>query len=439
MPRTYLNPNGSGSSGVLPPLEVVATWPKPNYDDPVTRPKAVLATACVLGTIMVAIVGARLWARFFIQRNGGLDDWVILVAMVRIATPFILLPPSLYQNVLVTDMSMCNLDSNNSLHNSRVSRYAKPFSHCRVKQKNTSSPSTHFLTNNTATERYGFDRHMWDVLPTLYVPERQAVFGVYSLYVVATGLIKISILLFYRRLDARCIPSAFRIITWISIAVIALFISAFTIVLFTACDPFPAFWNQFDVALQLQGYKYHCWINEEADIMAASIISAIQDGVAAFLPTLLYWNLQIPQRQKIALGAVFALGYLVCIACAMRVYAIYRIFHNPKYDATWTTWPALLLALIEIQLGAIVASAPALKVFAKHFFGASAWGSSAARYAYGSSGATDGSVRQGEFRRPIETETDKSASTMSRSRVVDEEGGLALLEMRKSGTNYNVV
>jgi hypothetical protein len=48
-------------------------------------------------------------------------------------------------------------------------------------------------------------------------------------------------------------------------------------------------------------------------------------------------------------------------------------------------------------------------------------------------------VRQGEFRRPIETETDKSASTMSRSRVVDEEGGLALLEMRKSETNYNVV
>ncbi|EMD63770.1 hypothetical protein COCSADRAFT_144159 [Bipolaris sorokiniana ND90Pr] len=381
MPGTYLNPNGSGSSGVLPPLEVLAKWPAPNYDDPITRPKVVPALAGVLGTIMIIVVAARTWARFFVQRNGGLDDWIILLAMI----------PTIGFTIVVY----------------------------------------------IATEVYGFDRHMWDVTPNLYVPERKIVFAVYLLYILAGGLIKISILLFYRRLDARCIPSTFRIATWLSIAIITIFITAFTIILFTACNPLAAFWYQFDAVHQLAGYKYHCWVNEEADIMAASIISAVQDAIAAFLPTLLYWNLQIPKRQKIALGAVFASGYLVCIVCIARVFAIYTIFNNELYDSSWTTWPALLLAVLEIQLGAIVASAPALKVFAKHYFsGASAWGSASARFTYGSGRATDGSVRQGEFRK--QSDMAKSASTMERGRggaeEDDEEGDVALLELRKTET-----
>jgi hypothetical protein len=81
MPGTYLNPNGKGSSGILPPLEVVAQWPKPNYDDPVTRPKIVVPLVCILGTVMIA----RMWARFVIQKNGKMDDWFMLLAMVRSA------------------------------------------------------------------------------------------------------------------------------------------------------------------------------------------------------------------------------------------------------------------------------------------------------------------------------------------------------------------
>jgi hypothetical protein len=76
------NPNASGSSGLLPPLSVIIQWPTPNYEDPVTRSKAVLITSVVLGTIMVAVVGARMWARAVIQRNAGLDDWIMVAAMI---------------------------------------------------------------------------------------------------------------------------------------------------------------------------------------------------------------------------------------------------------------------------------------------------------------------------------------------------------------------
>jgi hypothetical protein len=77
------NPNASGSSGLLPPLSVIIQWPTPNYEDPVTRSKAVLITSCVLGAIMIAVMGARMWARVVIQRNVGLDDWIMVAAMVR--------------------------------------------------------------------------------------------------------------------------------------------------------------------------------------------------------------------------------------------------------------------------------------------------------------------------------------------------------------------
>ncbi|USP77834.1 uncharacterized protein yc1106_05108 [Curvularia clavata] len=365
MTGTYLNPNGKGSSGILAPLEVVAQWPKPNYDNPVRRPKIVVPLVCILGTVMLAIVGARTWARFVIQKNGKMDDWFMLLAMV----------PAIGFAVVVV----------------------------------------------LATEVYNFDRHIWDVRPPLYPVQRKIVFLVYLLYVLTSSLIKISVLLFYRRLDSRSISRTFRLATHLSILFILIFLAAFTIVLCTGCQPLEAFWNQFDVKLQLEGYAYTCWYNEEADIMAATTISAVQDAITAGLPTLLYWGLRIPRRQKIALTAVFAASYIVVAVCVVRVYVMWEIFNNPLYDGTWTTWPALLLVILEVNLGAILASIPALKVFARHYFEGSVVG-----------GSRDGISRQrAGFRGPSDV---VELSVLSRTLRGDEEGDLALLDFKKSET-----
>jgi hypothetical protein len=29
------------------------------------------------------VVGARLWARFYVKRTGGVDDWLVIATMVR--------------------------------------------------------------------------------------------------------------------------------------------------------------------------------------------------------------------------------------------------------------------------------------------------------------------------------------------------------------------
>lgn len=67
---------------LLPPPEVMLAWPLPNYAHPDTRGPGVLIVACVLGPVMVLTVAARLWARAVVQRNAGVDDWLMVVAMV---------------------------------------------------------------------------------------------------------------------------------------------------------------------------------------------------------------------------------------------------------------------------------------------------------------------------------------------------------------------
>jgi hypothetical protein len=74
--------------GIQPPLDVLLNWPIPNYVDPPTKPSYVLIVACVLGPISIALLFARLWVRVRLQRNAGLDDWLMLASLVSLQLVF---------------------------------------------------------------------------------------------------------------------------------------------------------------------------------------------------------------------------------------------------------------------------------------------------------------------------------------------------------------
>lgn len=101
---------------------------------------------------------------------------------------------------------------------------------------------------------------------------------------------------------------------------------------------------------------------------------------------------------------------------------MYRTFHNKQYDTTWESWPAWLLCVVEIQIGAICASAPALKVFVAHYFrvAATKLGSSkgseakGGAYWYRSSASRSTATKDGYLKEPGSRHT------------VDEEGGIVL-------------
>lgn len=217
------------------------------------------------------------------------------------------------------------------------------------------------LTLDTVTEVYRFDRHAWDVEYRYFPIQRKFVMAIYILYSLASGLIKLSILLFYRRLSSRAVSPAFRWTMRITIFIIGGYSIAFITIPLFACRPFSAFWDQVDLVKLARGYEWTC-INEGADVVAHGVISTVQDLMVAFLPTILCWNLQMPLRQKIALYSIFALGYSSVAVGAMRTYQGYRLFFT-TYDVTWVASDIWLWSLLELHIGSMCANAPALKIF----------------------------------------------------------------------------
>ncbi len=70
-----------------PPPEVLATWPKPNYVDPVTRGPALVIVELTALSLSSIILGMRLYTRAYVTRNLGWDDWVMVAGAVGILRP----------------------------------------------------------------------------------------------------------------------------------------------------------------------------------------------------------------------------------------------------------------------------------------------------------------------------------------------------------------
>jgi hypothetical protein len=216
----------------------------------------------------------------------------------------------------------------------------------------------------------GLGQHVWDfdVFKDVdkLVRSRKYILAIECIFCVASGLIKVSILLFYRRLSSRVVSKTFRWTTWITIGYIVAYTIALTLAPILGCNPISAFWDRVDTLKRLQGYEFECF-DEGADLFAASIISASQDLLTAILPTFLYWNLQISIRQKAALFGIFAIGYGVVALGGLRAYYSWRTFYE-TYDITWSTHDIFITSVIELHVGAFCGNAPTLKVFFKHFF-----------------------------------------------------------------------
>jgi hypothetical protein len=66
----------------LPPPSVLKSWPEPDYTDPVTRGPAVLIVNIVMVCIAFVVTCMRLYTRLKITFSPGIDDILIIIAMV---------------------------------------------------------------------------------------------------------------------------------------------------------------------------------------------------------------------------------------------------------------------------------------------------------------------------------------------------------------------
>ena len=182
-------------------------------------------------------------------------------------------------------------------------------------------------------------------------------------YVIATCLVKISILLFYRRLSSNFSP-AFFIATWLGIAYNVTYLVSFLLTIALACRPAEAYWLQLDFAW-VATHKFTC-IDEHVSLPASAATSVFGDLYATLLPCILILKLDLPRRQKMALYSLFVLGFLVVAAGIVRTFYIDYVI-NRTYDVTWHIWQFWIWTFVELYISIIAASAPALKPFFRRY------------------------------------------------------------------------
>lgn len=125
-------------------------------------------------------------------------------------------------------------------------------------------------------------------------------------YLLSTSLIKISILSFYRRLTKGAISKTFLYLVWVFIAIVIVYFFVFAFAFIFTCSPTEGYWHLFDIRWRFT-HRLKCR-DEGKEVVAATIISTVQDFLICALPILLVWNLQLPRRQKAGLIGIFGLG-----------------------------------------------------------------------------------------------------------------------------------
>ncbi|EED18206.1 integral membrane protein [Talaromyces stipitatus ATCC 10500] len=292
------------SNQLIPPASVIATWPAPNFVDPELRGPGLLVVNVVFSSLAFILTVLRVYTRGFITSTIGLDDVLAVLA-------------------LSFAIAMCTATS-------------------------------------IAAVKFGWDRHIWDV-PFTWMPAMLKYRMVFEMtFCLSSILTKISLLWFCRRLLGSSAKSKFRYLNLSLIAaMVLLFILGLLFIFITlfTCIPLKA---SFDL---LPDYPYHC-IDGNAVVIAASVINVCTDFMTTVVPMPLIWKLQLPRRQRLAVIAIFGIGITVTIASSVRTYYAWMNTFG-SYDATWYGWATGLSASVEINMGLICASAPALRPLIK--------------------------------------------------------------------------
>ncbi|KAL7772096.1 hypothetical protein CFE70_002049 [Pyrenophora teres f. teres 0-1] len=157
-----------------PPPEVLATWPKPNYVDPVTRGPSLMIVELTLLPIAMIVVFLRLWVRISWLKKSWYDDYLMIVAMIF--------------SIVIVIM---------------------------------------------ASQLYGWDRHAWDLTPHEMMVGRQASIAGQTLFVLASSTVKMSILVSYFRIAPE--KSLFRKLVWATFALVFAAFVVFMVALWVQC------------------------------------------------------------------------------------------------------------------------------------------------------------------------------------------------------------
>ncbi|MCJ1393790.1 hypothetical protein MMC18_006666 [Xylographa bjoerkii] len=178
----------------------------------------------------------------------------------------------------------------------------------------------------------------------------QCFFAYELLYSVAILFIKLSILLFYRRVFP---VRGMNIATWIVGIFCSFWYIACVLLTIFECHPISAYFDQWMPGV----YENQC-INSVAITVAQGFSNLFTDIIILCLPMPLVLGLHMPIRQKITVAGIFFLGALVCIASILRLVSFkYMTLLNVPEEI----WHPVFWSTGEVSLGIVSACLPTLR------------------------------------------------------------------------------
>jgi hypothetical protein len=188
----------------LPPADVVASWPPPDYENPDTQGPRLLTIQMILMPLALVALIARLYARVCLMKKAWIDDWLMLAAMVCIPHPLSDAMANIGQTLVIGTTIAVIL----------------------------------------ATEVFGWKIHVWDLTKHQLEHGRKASITAQTLFLPASGLAKLSILTSYLRIAPY--DSWFRRLTISTMPLVGTLMLAFLILLWTQCSPASDYWHLSD-------------------------------------------------------------------------------------------------------------------------------------------------------------------------------------------------
>ena len=149
------------------------------------------------------------------------------------------------------------------------------------------------------------------------------------IFVLATGLLKISVLLFYRRIGAQTFAKKWKYAVYGAIGFTVAYTIALVLLLVFNCTPTEPYWRAYD---PFWAKQYHC-IDTKAINPLSGAFTILSDIYSIVLPCIMCRKLAIPWRQKLALNLVFCTGIVVVAASAARTWALTKL--GTTADVTW--------------------------------------------------------------------------------------------------------
>ncbi|KAJ5613662.1 hypothetical protein N7528_007316 [Penicillium herquei] len=199
--------------------------------------------------------------------------------------------------------------------------------------------------------------HEWDI-PAVYNVRQGLIWNYVNqlLYNPCLTLIKVSILIFLRRLDSQ--SRLVKGLIWTSLVFV---LGLFTAVLFV--DIFQCLPIRYNWDTSIDG---HC-IQQGAFYVSTAALNLFTDLLVISIPIIITWRLQMPLRRKLAVCLILCLGGVATAIGIWRIIILAQGFfptHVVK-DATYSI--GFCSSAVEVNVAVITACAPSLKAITSKY------------------------------------------------------------------------